>query len=164
MAKLLHPANHGLSHAEDDSCLVASRGSGVDFGTAFPIHGEHEQANRRTDGGFPVAAWDFGVSLAESSLSDSRNPAENGRENESLPRFKPDKLAAKRALDVWAEFDEKADALGRRDVKSPGESPSILPLEVILLPLTSQTDPLAGWNLPAEDILCISLGNFGMTY
>src|ERR1039458_426593 len=164
MAKLLHPADHGLSHAEDDAGLVSGRGCAVDFGAAFPVHREHEEANRGTDGGFPIAAGDFGVSLAESPLSDSRNPAKNSREDENLPRLQPDKLAPERTLDVRAKFDEKTDALGRRNVKQPRKLDGILPLEVILLPLAGQADPLAGWNLPAEDILCISLGNFDMAY
>lgn len=162
--ELLHAAGHGLSHAEDDAGLVSGRGGTVDFGAAFPVHREHKEANRGADGGFTVAARDFGIRLAESSLSDSRNPTENRREDEDLPRFKPDKLASERALDVRAKFDEKTDALGRRDVKAPGKAGCMLPLEVILLPLAGQTDPLAGWNLPAEDILCISLGDFGMAY
>jgi hypothetical protein len=86
-------------------------------------------------------------------------PSEDGGENETLPGFEADELAGEFALDVRAEFDEFADALGRGEIEAVREGRitglrirAFAASKIIELALASKANPFAGRDLGAEDL------------
>jgi len=108
---------HETRDGPDGQSLFSFRGEAVTLRSSFPVRGQHVEPDPGSQSGFSVLPGDLDVNGPEPSIALIIDPAEDRRQDETLPRLELKIAALPAPLDMWQALNEIADRFGPIDIE-----------------------------------------------